>query len=227
MATQRRALVHWFRKGLRVHDNPALSQIFDLARASPKEFCVRPIFILDPGILDWMQVGANRWRFLQQTLSDLDQKLRELNSRLYVVRGKPVEVFPHLFERWHVHLLTYETDIEPYAVQRDVAVQKLALEKKVKVDCHCSHTIYNPELIIARNMGKAPITYQKFLGIVEKMKLPKILPAPEKLPMDMQPTDDELEAKDTSVYDCPTLEQLVKRPEELGPNKFLGGKETI
>ncbi|KAH8419249.1 hypothetical protein KR222_000338 [Zaprionus bogoriensis] len=224
MATQRRTLVHWFRKGLRVHDNPALAQIFNEARASPHAHFVRAIFILDPGILDWIQVGANRWRFLQQTLSDLDGKLRELNTRLYVVRGKPVEVFPQLFERWRVQLLTYETDIEPYAVRRDTAVQQLAKAHGVKVDCHCSHTIYNPELIIARNMGKAPITYQKFLGIVERLKLPNVLPPPERLPDGLQPTADELEAKDAHVYDCPTLEQLVKRPEELGVNKFVGGE---
>jgi len=176
MTAQCQTLVHWFRKGLRVHDNPALSQVFDVARLSGEKYHVRPIFILDPGILDWMQVGANRWRFLQQTLSDLDQQLRQLNSRLYVVRGKPVDVFPQLFERWHVHLLTYETDIEPYAVKRDAEVQKLAALQGVKVNTYCSHTIYNPEVVIARNLGKAPITYQKFLGIVEKLKVPKVLP---------------------------------------------------
>lgn len=94
MEAKKSTLVHWFRKGLRVHDNPALSQIFTAANAAPEKFCVRPIFILDPGILDWMQVGANRWRFLQQTLQDLDVQLRKLNSRLFVVRGKPAEVFP-------------------------------------------------------------------------------------------------------------------------------------
>ncbi|EDW02770.1 cryptochrome-2 [Drosophila grimshawi] len=218
MTAQRRTLVHWFRKGLRVHDNPALFQIFEVARAAPEKFYVRPIFILDPGILDWMQVGANRWRFLQQSLSDLDQQLRALNTRLFVVRGKPVDIFPGLFERWQVQLLTYETDIEPYAVLRDAAVQQLAASQGVKVDTHCSHTIYNPELVIVRNLGKPPITYQKFLGIVEKLKLPKVLNKPKKLPDGMQPL------ADSDIYDYPTLEQLVKRPEDLGINKFPGGE---
>ncbi|XP_060659932.1 cryptochrome-2 [Drosophila nasuta] len=223
-STQRRTLVHWFRKGLRVHDNPALLQVFDVARTAPHKYSVRPIFLLDPGILDWLQVGANRWRFLQQSLSDLDNQLRELNSRLYVVRGKPVELFPKLFERWNVELLTYESDIEPYAVQRDAAVQKLAAVHQVHVDTHCSHTIYNPEVVMARNLGKAPITYQKFLGIVDQLKLPKVREKPEKLPEEVQPSEDALELADASVYDCPTLEQLVKRPDELGDNKFPGGE---
>lgn len=226
MAAERRTLVHWFRKGLRVHDNPALMQIFNKARASPDKFYVRPIFVLDPGILDWMQVGANRWRFLQQILVDLDQNLKELNSRLFVIRGKPVDIFPNLFDRWHVELLTYETDIEPYAVKRDVAVQNIAAAHGVTVDTHCSHTIYNPEVVIAKNLGRAPVTYQKFLSVVEKLKLPKVLDKPERLPKGTQPIADEFEAAEPDVYDCPTLDQLVKRPQELGINKFPGGKQS-
>nr|7QUT_A Chain A, RE11660p [Drosophila melanogaster] len=224
----RSTLVHWFRKGLRLHDNPALSHIFTAANAAPGRYFVRPIFILDPGILDWMQVGANRWRFLQQTLEDLDNQLRKLNSRLFVVRGKPAEVFPRIFKSWRVEMLTFETDIEPYSVTRDAAVQKLAKAEGVRVETHCSHTIYNPEalLVIAKNLGKAPITYQKFLGIVEQLKVPKVLGVPEKLKNMPTPPKDEVEQKDSAAYDacCPTMKQLVKRPEELGPNKFPGGE---
>ncbi|XP_030380622.1 cryptochrome-2 isoform X2 [Scaptodrosophila lebanonensis] len=227
MESQRRTLVHWFRKGLRVHDNPALERVFSTARASPEKFYVRPIFILDPGILDWMQIGANRWRFLQQTLADLDKQLRQLKSRLYVVRGKPIEVFPQLFKRWQVELLTFESDIETYAQQRDASVQKLARTADVKVDIHCSHTIYNPEVVIAKNLGKAPITYQKFLSIVDQLKIPAVLERPKVLTMNMKPPADELELEDANVYDCPTLEELVKRPEELGVNKFAGETEAL
>lgn len=227
MDSQRSTLVHWFRKGLRLHDNPALSHIFTAANAAPGKYFVRPIFILDPGILDWMQVGANRWRFLQQTLEDLDNQLRKLNSRLFVVRGKPAEVFPRIFKSWRVEMLTFETDIEPYSVTRDAAVQKLAKAEGVRVETHCSHTIYNPELVIAKNLGKAPITYQKFLGIVEQLKVPKVLGVPEKLKNMPTPPKDEVEQKDSAAYDCPTMKQLVKRPEELGPNKFPGGKNIV
>ncbi|XP_068151284.1 cryptochrome-2 [Drosophila tropicalis] len=223
-AKTKATLIHWFRKGLRVHDNPALMQIFTTAQAAPKKFYVRPIFILDPGILDWMQVGANRWRFLQQTLEDLDKQLRQLNSRLYVVRGKPIEVFPRLFKSWKVELLTFESDIEPYAQTRDAAIQKLAKAAGIKVETHCSHTIYNPELVIAKNLGKAPITYQKFLALVEKLKLANVLDKPEKLDALTQPPRDELEQENDKVYDCPSQEQLVKKPNELGPNIFPGGE---
>lgn len=37
-------------------------------------------------------------RFLLQSLEDLDTSLRKLNSRLFVVRGQPADVFPRLFK---------------------------------------------------------------------------------------------------------------------------------
>lgn len=48
--------VHWFRKGLRLHDNPALLAAVRGAR------CVRCVYILDPWFAASSSVGINRWR---------------------------------------------------------------------------------------------------------------------------------------------------------------------
>ncbi|KAJ7425810.1 hypothetical protein WISP_20201 [Willisornis vidua] len=165
--------VHWFRKGLRLHDNPALRECIQGADT------VRCVYILDPWFAGSSNVGINRWRddiqdelvhylsmdkgeanwpvvswvflftlfedwsdigfapvstspvlrgdgdwfsnnicqlpqhswvhpigvhgfvdvrFLLQCLEDLDANLRKLNSRLFVIRGQPADVFPRLFK---------------------------------------------------------------------------------------------------------------------------------
>jgi cryptochrome len=48
--------VHWFRKGLRLHDNPSLSE--GLAGAST----FRCVFVLDPWFAGSTNVGINKWR---------------------------------------------------------------------------------------------------------------------------------------------------------------------
>lgn len=67
--------IYWFRKGLRLHDNPALIA----ALRDCKEFY--PVFILDPYLYHNTRVGNNRGRFLIGALKDLDCSLRNLNSR--------------------------------------------------------------------------------------------------------------------------------------------------
>jgi cryptochrome len=47
----KQTVIHWFRKGLRVHDNPALNEA--ISKAISLKGSVRPIFILDPAILKW------------------------------------------------------------------------------------------------------------------------------------------------------------------------------
>lgn len=66
--------IHWFRKGLRLHDNPALMA----ALRDCKE--LYPVFILDPHLHN-KSVGVNRCRFLIGALEDLDLSLRKLNTR--------------------------------------------------------------------------------------------------------------------------------------------------
>lgn len=43
---------------------------------------------------------SSRFRFLLQCLEDLDQNLKKINSRLFVVRGQATNVLPKLFQEW-------------------------------------------------------------------------------------------------------------------------------
>lgn len=50
--------VHWFRKGLRIHDNPALREgIIDAVT-------FRCVFIIDPWFASSSNVGINKWRLV-------------------------------------------------------------------------------------------------------------------------------------------------------------------
>lgn len=51
-----RHLVHWFRKGLRLHDNPAFCEGLKDA------ITFRCIFIIDPYFAGSSSVGINKWR---------------------------------------------------------------------------------------------------------------------------------------------------------------------
>lgn len=94
MATGSGSLI-WFRKGLRVHDNPALEY------ASKGSGFLYPVFVIDPHYMESdpsafspgsSRSGVNRIRFLLESLKDLDSSLKKLGSRLLVLKGEPGEV---------------------------------------------------------------------------------------------------------------------------------------
>ncbi|KAB7496070.1 Cryptochrome-1 [Armadillidium nasatum] len=129
-------VVHWFRKGLRIHDNPSLR----LGLKNSTTF--RCIFILDPWFAGSSNVGINRWRFLLQSLEDLDRSLRKFNSRLFVIRGQPAKALPDIFREWGTNILTFEEDPEPFGKARDANIIAMAREMGIKVIVRTSHTLY-------------------------------------------------------------------------------------
>ncbi|KAK9722255.1 FAD binding domain of DNA photolyase [Popillia japonica] len=169
-AGQERHLVHWFRKGLRLHDNPALRE----GLRGAKTF--RCVFVLDPWFAGSSNVGINKWRFLLQCLEDLDRNLRKLNSRLFVIRGQPADALPKLFKQWGTTILTFEEDPEPYGKVRDHNIATICKELNITVIQRVSHTLYYLQQIIDRNGGRAPLTYHQFLAIIACMNPP---PMPE------------------------------------------------
>ncbi|KAL2089063.1 hypothetical protein ACEWY4_015962 [Coilia grayii] len=209
--------VHWFRKGLRLHDNPALQEALDGADT------VRCVYVLDPWFAGSANVGFNRWRFLLESLEDLDNSLRRLNSRLFVVRGQPTDVFPRLFKEWNVTRLTFEYDSEPYGKERDSAIIKMARNFGVETRVRNSHTLYKLERIIELNNNSPPLSFKRFQALIQRLELPKRpLQTVTVEQMDSCPTP--VAANHDELYSVPSLEELGFKTTDQGQAVWKGGE---
>ncbi|KAK2705320.1 hypothetical protein QYM36_017382, partial [Artemia franciscana] len=186
--------------------------------AEEKKHAFYAVFILDTWFVKQATVGVNRWRFLLDSLSDLDASLKNLGSRLYVLRDSPENVFNTIIKDWNVKALTFESDTEPYAKSRDETIRKLAKSHHVEVHEYCSHTLYNPNEIIQANNGATPMTYQKFESLVKKIGHPKSpLDSPISIPSNIHSIDGK-------KYLVPTLDDLEVDQTGLGPHLYRGGE---
>src|SRR4051812_38607937 len=73
--------VMWFRRDLRLRDNPALL-------AACADGAVLPLFVLDPAL--WGPAGPSRRAYLAASLASLDGDLRRDGGGLAVLEGDPV-----------------------------------------------------------------------------------------------------------------------------------------
>ncbi|EFX64839.1 hypothetical protein DAPPUDRAFT_65902, partial [Daphnia pulex] len=89
------------------------------------------------------KVGPNRWRFLIQSLQDLNDNLKKIGSCLFLLKESPTEMFKKYFKEWNIKKLTFEVEIEPYAKTQDEEIKKLADHHSVPVVVKVSHTIYD------------------------------------------------------------------------------------
>ncbi|MDN5748121.1 MAG: DNA photolyase family protein [Pseudonocardia sp.] len=105
--------VVWFRRDLRVHDQPTFLAAAD---AAPRSLA---LFVLDPALLG--PSGAARRTFLFRALRSLDEAL---GGRLLVVRGDPVEVVPRVAASVDAGTVHVAADYGPYGTRRDEAVDE-------------------------------------------------------------------------------------------------------
>ncbi len=105
----------WFRRDLRLHDNPAWA-----AATSQHRFVV-PLFVLDPRLL--ARVGPFRRRQLLATLQALDYELAESGGRLLIRVGDPVRLVPETTAALNAREVYWNNDVSPFATTRDAKVE--------------------------------------------------------------------------------------------------------
>ena len=102
----------WFRRDLRLDDNPAWSA------ATSNHDALIALFVIDP--LLWEGSGTHRRVQLRAHLEALDKALAEQGGRLKVRRGRPVDVVAE--EAGPAAAIYWNDDYSPYATKRDEAV---------------------------------------------------------------------------------------------------------
>ena len=105
----------WFRRDLRLEDNPAW------AAATSERNAVVPLYVIDPGLL--ASVGPYRRRQLIANLQALDYDLFEATGgRLLVRFGDPTVLVPEAMQVFSAGGLYLNADVSGYARRRDQAV---------------------------------------------------------------------------------------------------------
>ena len=105
--------VMWFRRDLRLEDNPALVA----ASNANKPGKVVPLFVLDPMFLE--RSGAPRLSFLFRSLRDLNT---QMGGVLVVRVGNPVDVVAQVAKEVNATEIFAAKDFAPYGQKRDAAV---------------------------------------------------------------------------------------------------------
>ncbi|MEG3616818.1 deoxyribodipyrimidine photo-lyase [Isoptericola haloaureus] len=104
--------VMWFRRDLRLADNPALLAAVEAARAD--DASVVALYVLDETL--WRSAGANRLAYLRASLQALDEAC---DGRLVVRRGDPADVVPQVVRETGAGAVHVAASHEPYGRRRD------------------------------------------------------------------------------------------------------------
>jgi deoxyribodipyrimidine photo-lyase len=131
----------WFRRDLRLHDNPAL------AAATVAGAPVLPVYVHDEaGEGDWPPGAASRW-WLHRSLASLDAALRARGSRLTILRGTGAEVLSRLVRETGAGRLFWNRLHDPAAVVRDRSVRMELAQTGIEVRTFNTSLLFDPESV--------------------------------------------------------------------------------
>lgn len=178
----------WFRKDLRLHDNPAL---LGASRADK----LLPVYILPhrelqphPGLLEAMEtetpykMGPGRRYYLQTALEDLHQQFREKNSALITMAGNVPETLLNLCNAYKVTDV-YTTELPGTEELYDLDESERLLEAAgIRLHVYESHTLYHPDSL-SFPPERMPDVFTPFRKNVEKYsRTQDEIPSPHCLP---------------------------------------------
>jgi deoxyribodipyrimidine photo-lyase len=117
----------WFRRDLRLHDNHALYQALNSGLA------VLPIFIFDSDILKKLDNKADfRVSYIMSRIEAINKTLSSQNKSIYTLYGSPEVVIKQLITQYNIKAIYFNTDYEPYAAERDAAINQLMLQNGIE-----------------------------------------------------------------------------------------------
>jgi deoxyribodipyrimidine photo-lyase len=157
--------IFWFRRDLRLSDQPALHTA--LAQGA-----VIPVFIVDPHLVE--KTPERRQHFLWSGLAELDMELRKRNSGLIIRHGAPENVLLNLMIESGATCIYAEEDFTPYARLRDARVSAMLPLKLIQ-----GQVVHHPGSVLKPD-GKPYTVFTPF-SKMWKALLPselRLLPAP-------------------------------------------------
>lgn len=124
----------WFRKDLRIFDNPALN-------AACKHKKVLPIYIVDDVNAKEYFIGEAASWWLHNSLKSLN---KSLDDNLSCYRGDAVDILDDIIERFKVKAVYWNRCYEPWRIKRDKKIKQRLKEKNIKVSSSNGSLLWEP-----------------------------------------------------------------------------------
>ncbi len=147
----------WFRKDLRLIDNPALVE----ANLNAE---IIPIFILDDTNPKENKMGAASRVWLYHSLKSLNISMQK---KINFYRGDPVKIISELINNYNINGVYWNRCYEPWEIRRDKKIKDLLKVKKVKAKSFNGSLIREPWEVLKEDQTP----YKVFTALYKKAYL--------------------------------------------------------
>ena len=150
-----RLTLFWFRRDLRVQDNVGFYHALKNAEQ------VLPIFIFDTAIIDKLPQQDARIEFILKALGDINDAMKRNRCTVGMYRGEPKAIITQLLDNYPIDRVVTNHDYEPYAQERDAAIEALLAEKGIAFENYKDQVIFE-KAEVTKDDGSPYVVYTPY-----------------------------------------------------------------
>jgi len=116
----------WFKRDLRLKDHPPLKTAIDDGKP------ILMLYVLEPSIISTPYSDERHWRFIIESIYDLNEKLKRCHQEIYIFYGEIIPILEKIIHRYKVKsILSHQETGTWLTYQRDIQVKKFLKEKGI------------------------------------------------------------------------------------------------
>lgn len=116
----------WFKRDLRFTDNEPLYT------AQKQQLPILLVYCFEPSVMSYADSDVRHWRFVYQSLQEMQSKLSDLNAQMYIFHDEVLSIFQKIAENYHIRTIFSHEEIgNKITFDRDICVQKFCLDKQI------------------------------------------------------------------------------------------------
>lgn len=108
----------WFKRDLRFTDHEPLYL------AQQQNLPILFMYCFEPSLMNYDDSDTRHWRFIHESLQDMQSKLQDLNPKIYVFHNEVVSVFENIMKHYTINTIYSHQEIgNKISYDRDIAMQ--------------------------------------------------------------------------------------------------------
>jgi deoxyribodipyrimidine photo-lyase len=189
----------WFKKDLRITDNPALSQAI-------KKGKIIPIYIFDESGAGDFKMGKSSIWWLHQSLKSLS---KSLEGDLQIFKGNSQKILQEVIQKTDATGVYWNICYEPWLLERDKKIEKSLKEQNVEVQTFNATLLWHPQEIVKKDGTPYKVFTPFFKNGCLKIDPPREIISKTKN-MDLLNKKIGIKIDDLDLFDKKTDEKLSK-----------------
>lgn len=165
----------WFRRDLRLRDNPALQAAIEAGHD------VIPVYIHAPHEEGAWAPGAASDAWLHHSLQQLDAQLRAIGSALLLRSGDSMAELQALIAESGAEAVYWNRKYEPATQPRDAAIKRGLRERGVQVESHNGYLLFEPWELATLQGDPYKVFTPFWRNALTRWRLAELSEAPRKL----------------------------------------------